>query len=293
LDGTLSEVFAWQETSLQGGASEAHMQETESDGCETSSKASEASDDGSFVSTCSDQETLGEQHPDEGEEQEAGGACTDMHVEESAPSEEEGDFVSRLVAYVAEHRQLSASCVDIDEPLSLLGFDSVACVALAHVASQWVGKPVSPLVAYRHQTIRALASYLAQGAPAQDLFSLDSVGDEDLQPDLQAPVALIGIGCRVPSGGDTGGDVMGPRELWQFFMKGGHAVAEDAPGERQLRHRTGQLPGAYLQGVDGVDAPFFGMRDDEARELDYRQAMVRVAPSLTHLSRQEAAMQMD
>jgi hypothetical protein len=180
--------------------------------------------------------------------------------------------------------------VDVDEPLSLLGFDSVACVALAHVASQWVGKPVSPLVAYRHQTIRALASYLAQGAPAQDVVSLGSVGDQELQPDLQAPVALIGIGCRVPSGGDTG-DLMGPRELWQFFVKGGHAVAEDAPGERQLRHRTGQLPGAYLQGVDGVDAPFFGMRDDEARELDYRQAMVRLARSIRHL-RQER-LQMD
>jgi hypothetical protein len=227
------------------------------------------SDDASFQSAESEE-------PDEGA-MEAGPPSSPhppLDVEVEAHVEEEDAFVSRLVAYVAEARQLPAASIDVDAPLSLLGLDSVSCVALAHTASQWVGKPVSPLVAYRHQTIRALACYLAQGAPDLEVSPLEGPPEGDLEPDLHAPVALVGIGCRIPG---SQADLTCPGDLWAFLTQGGDGVSEDLPEGRRgpsRGHKDTRRPGAYLRGVDGIDAPFFGIAQEEAARLDYRQAMV-------------------
>lgn len=235
------------------------------------------SDDASFRSAESEE-------PDEGP-MEAGPPSSPhplLDVEVEAHVEEEDAFVSRLVAYVAEARQLPAASIDVDAPLSLLGLDSVSCVALAHTASQWVGKPVSPLVAYRHQTIRALACYLAQGAPDLELSPLEGPQEGDLEPDLHAPVALVGIGCRIPG---SQADLTCPEDMWAFLKEGGDSVSEDLPGGRRgpsRGHKDTRRPGAYLRGVDGIDAPFFGIAQEEAARLDYRQAMVN-KPNRTNL----------
>ncbi|MFI7246473.1 SDR family NAD(P)-dependent oxidoreductase [Streptomyces qinglanensis] len=85
-----------------------------------------------------------------------------------------------------------------------------------------------------------------------------------------APVAVIGMGCRLP------GDVDSPAALWQLLTEGRDAVGEP-PRERLPGHTTSAtgnqaagppLVGGYLREVSGFDADFFGVSGREADVLD-------------------------
>lgn len=66
------------------------------------------------------------------------------------------------------------------QPLSLFGFDSAGFVAMSRVMGDWVHKDVSPIILYKHPTIRGLAGFLARGADEAELSALpndDQVGE--------------------------------------------------------------------------------------------------------------------
>lgn len=199
---------------------------------------------------------------------------------DEASERAEGAFIPRLIAHVMESRELPREAVSIDQPLAMLGFDSLAYVALARVMSQWVGKDVSPIVAYRFQTIRELSCYLAGGAQDIDLSGIGGV-EESLEADLDGPIAIVGLGCKAP-GGKGRANLTTPHDLWQFFMDGGDAVSDDMPDGRRSDSAAAQVPGAYLEGIDGFDPSFFGISEAEAAHLDYRQALVRPAHASMH-----------
>lgn len=89
------------------------------------------------------------------------------------------------------------------------------------------------------------------------------------------PVAIIGIGCRLPGG------VSGPGELWDLLEQGVDAITptpEDRwdvdrfyspkpqqPGRISARH------GGYLDEVDTFDAAFFGISGRIAEQMDPQQ----------------------
>jgi myxalamid-type polyketide synthase MxaE and MxaD len=91
-------------------------------------------------------------------------------------------------------------------------------------------------------------------------------------------IAIVGIGCRFPGGGD------GPRALWQLLERGVDATGPvpasrwdaeaiydpdpDAPGKSYARR------GGFLGDVDGFDAAFFGISPREARGLDPQQRLL-------------------
>lgn len=108
---------------------------------------------------------------------------------------------------------------------------------------------------------------------------------EDLQAKLAAaeasrhePIAVIGIGCRIPGGGD------GPEKFWDLLCEGRDAVVEvppdrwdlaeyfdadpDAPGKLYTRW------GAFLGAVDGFDPRFFGIAPREALDMDPQQRLL-------------------
>ncbi|RKN49881.1 polyketide synthase, partial [Streptomyces klenkii] len=91
----------------------------------------------------------------------------------------------------------------------------------------------------------------------------------------EEPVAVIGIGCRLPGGIDS------PAALWQFLADGRDAVGEPPPGRAKLWERqtvdprggdaridVRSLQGGYLQDVSRFDADFFGVSRPEAEVLD-------------------------
>ncbi|PRC56162.1 hypothetical protein C6A85_40020, partial [Mycobacterium sp. ITM-2017-0098] len=83
-----------------------------------------------------------------------------------------------------------------------------------------------------------------------------------------APIAIVGIGCRLA------GDITTPAHFWSFLLAGGSAVTE-VPAERWepyvhrdprnaavLRETTRW--GTFLDDLPGFDAEFFGVSPREA-----------------------------
>ncbi|WP_327226529.1 type I polyketide synthase [Streptomyces platensis] len=85
------------------------------------------------------------------------------------------------------------------------------------------------------------------------------------------PVAVIGMGCRLP------GDTDSPAALWRLLVDGRDAVGELPAERRRLVPEGSPGPGSraptprqggYLREVTGFDAAFFGVAGGEADVLD-------------------------
>ena len=89
-----------------------------------------------------------------------------------------------------------------------------------------------------------------------------------------APIAIIGMGCRFPGGGDN------PEAYWKALQEGVDGIAEipesrwpaSAIADRTSAVRwAGLLP---LPAVEGFDAAFFGISPREAQSLDPQQRLL-------------------
>ncbi len=86
------------------------------------------------------------------------------------------------------------------------------------------------------------------------------------------PVAIIGLGCRFPGGGD------GPEAFWQSLERGVDAVREIPanrwPPEAIPANRPQARWAALLDEVERFDATFFGISPREAESLDPQQRLL-------------------
>ena len=89
------------------------------------------------------------------------------------------------------------------------------------------------------------------------------------------PLAIIGIGCRLPGG------VSGPESFWQLMAEGKSGIIP-VPGERWNRerwyHENVEIPqkmitkwGGFIHDFDKFDAQFFGISPREALRMDPQQ----------------------
>ncbi len=69
-----------------------------------------------------------------------------------------------LISYLVREFGVDPKEVDTAAPFDDLGLDSAAAVTLTGDLEDWLGRPLSPELAYEHPTIEALAAYLARGA---------------------------------------------------------------------------------------------------------------------------------
>ncbi|SCL17020.1 type I polyketide synthase [Micromonospora inyonensis] len=92
------------------------------------------------------------------------------------------------------------------------------------------------------------------------------------------PIAVIGIGCRLPGG------VTDPSSLWQLLEDGRDAIVP-VPQERwdiaahyspksQQAGRMNAREGGFLDRVDGFDAAFFGISGRIAEQMDPQQRLL-------------------
>lgn len=86
------------------------------------------------------------------------------------------------------------------------------------------------------------------------------------------PIAIIGIGCRLP------GEVDSPDSFWSL-LKDGRRTLGPLPPDRQRRWPVPLSPetvplGGFLSGVDGFDAHFFRIAPREAQALDPQQRIL-------------------
>lgn len=108
------------------------------------------------------------------------------------------------------------------------------------------------------------------------------------------PLAVVGIGCRLPGGLDT------PTAYWNALLKGIDAI-RDVPPDRWQHSRfhdpnpekSGHIRnarGGFLEAVDLFDADFFGYFPTEAQRLDPQQ---RLLLEVTHEAMEDAGLRRD
>jgi acyl transferase domain-containing protein len=100
---------------------------------------------------------------------------------------------------------------------------------------------------------------------------------EQLEREKTEPIAVVGIGCRFPGGGDletfwnllrTGGDAISevPAERWNIDAF--YDADPGAIGKMYTRH------GGFLPGMDQFDPHFFGISPREAVSMDPQQRLL-------------------
>ena len=91
------------------------------------------------------------------------------------------------------------------------------------------------------------------------------------------PIAIVGMACRVPGGGDT------PELFWQLLRDGIDTVRE-VPADRwdgdawydpdlSAVGKIATKSGAFLDRIDGFDAEYFGILPREAERMDPQQRL--------------------
>ncbi|WP_051341764.1 type I polyketide synthase [Pseudonocardia spinosispora] len=85
-----------------------------------------------------------------------------------------------------------------------------------------------------------------------------------LRREKTEPIAVVGMGCRFPGGGDD------PESYWSMLLDGTDAVSERYPDAPVTEARWG----AFLEGTDTFDAAFFGISPREAARLDPQQRLL-------------------
>lgn len=92
------------------------------------------------------------------------------------------------------------------------------------------------------------------------------------------PIAIVGIGCRLPGG------VSGPDDLWELLREGREAIGEIPADRWDLNHHFNpdpQVPlrqhlrrGGFVEGIDQFDPSFFGISPREAVCMDPQQRLL-------------------
>jgi acyl transferase domain-containing protein/acyl carrier protein len=92
------------------------------------------------------------------------------------------------------------------------------------------------------------------------------------------PIAIVGIGCRLPGGADT------PATLWRMLLERFDAISEVPPDRFDIDRLYDPRPatpgrvmsryGGFLDHIDGLDADFFHIAPREAERLDPQQRLL-------------------
>jgi phthiocerol/phenolphthiocerol synthesis type-I polyketide synthase B len=127
----------------------------------------------------------------------------------------------------------------------------------------------------------SLADLAAQLSPqAREMLAQELVKAGTSVPGTSAaePVAVVGMGCRLP------GDVDGPESLWRLLVDGKDVISE-VPADRWDAEEyydpdplaPGRMTtkwGGFLSDVAGFDADFFGITPREAAAMDPQQRVL-------------------
>ena len=191
----------------------------------------------------------------------------------------EAEVLRRVIAErVASWHGTAPEDVPMDRQLAELGMSSRDAVALAGELSRVTGCELPPTLLWEAPTGEALVARLCGTAtgPAPLVMAPGAPGE---------PVAVIGVGCRLPGG------VHGPGDYWRLLCEGGDAIRR-VPEDR-WRDFTAFPPadahpyGGYLDDIAGFDADFFRITPREAAVMDPQQ---RILLEVVHEALDHAAV---
>ncbi|MER6287046.1 beta-ketoacyl synthase N-terminal-like domain-containing protein [Streptomyces sviceus] len=177
-----------------------------------------------------------------------------------------GDVLRLVAERVAGWTGTAVEDVPMDRPLADLGMSSRDAVVLAGDLSRLTERELPPTLLWEAPTGEALAAHLCR-TPAP---SAPSAPATVVTP--SEPVAVIGVGCRLPGG------VHGPADYWRLLTDGVDAIRR-VPEDR-WRDFTPFPPedappyGGYLDDIAGFDADFFRITPREAAVMDPQQRIL-------------------
>ncbi|MEV7036965.1 acyltransferase domain-containing protein [Amycolatopsis sp. NPDC051061] len=145
-----------------------------------------------------------------------------------------GELRRWLTERIAGLAGLAPDSVDAAVPLAELGLSSRDAVTVAAELGALLGREPDLGLLGRYPSIAALAAALAEPGTRP-------------RPRAAEPVAVLGIGCRLPGG------IESPDQLWRALLTGADA----------------KLPGGT-----GFDAAFFGIDPADAAGMDPRQCLL-------------------
>ncbi len=165
-----------------------------------------------------------------------------------------------MAAKIAAPLGIEAVEIDPRRPLASFGVGSLQAVRLAADLEEWLGRKLSPTLAYDHPTIDELARFLAD----EPLPRADAKAAEIVRGARPEPIAVTGIGCRFPGASN-------PEEFWRILRAGADAVGPIPVSRWDGEALDGlDIPrrGGFLENVDQFDADFFGISPREAVFVD-------------------------
>ena len=186
----------------------------------------------------------------------------DEAVPAAAPVRDAADVAGWLRARIAEVARLPVSAVGADQPFSAFGLDSADTVELTGRLEEWLGRPVDPTLVYLHPTVERLAAELGAGATA-------TAPGPAPRPAAVAwqPIAVVGMACRFPGAGSAA-------EFWSLLSRGADAIREVPESRWRPDGTPGLARGGFVDGVDELDAAFFGISRPEADRMDPQQRLL-------------------
>ncbi|MEO3848427.1 beta-ketoacyl synthase N-terminal-like domain-containing protein [Streptomyces sp. B8F3] len=169
-----------------------------------------------------------------------------------------------VAAAVAGVLGLGSGAVRRREGFASLGMDSLGSVELARSLERSLGVALPRTVAFDHPSVERLAAHLSTLVPgAHDRASTPVRPRATAATTGPEPIAVIGVGCRLPGG------VRGPEDYWRLLTEGIDAVGP-APEDRLAGPEVWR--GGFLaDDVAGFDASFFRISPVEARAMDPQQ----------------------
>ncbi|GHO54366.1 type I polyketide synthase [Ktedonobacter robiniae] len=192
----------------------------------------------------------------------------------SAPTKRAVEIEAWLRTQVASLLNLRPEVVDAQTPFAQYGMDSVHAVSLSADLEDWLGRELSPTVAYDYPNIAALARHLAGDEKPQ---TREEVQPAETREYAQEPIAIVGLGCRFPG-------AEGPADFWQLLREGVDGISEVPASrwnvdeyymaERAVPGKMNTRWGGFLKEVDKFDPYFFGISPREATAMDPQQRIL-------------------
>ncbi|WP_333738405.1 acyltransferase domain-containing protein [Streptomyces sp. IBSBF 2806] len=199
---------------------------------------------------------------------------------------DEGALRRLIARRAASWQGTAAADVPMDRPLADLGMSSRDAVVLAGELSRATGRELPATLLWEAPTVDALVAHLRGGTAAHaSPREVPRAAPPAATPGPSGePVAVIGVGCRLPGG------VHGPGDYWRLLTGGVDAIRR-VPEDR-WRDFTAYPPaeaprhGGYLDDIAGFDADFFRITPREAAVMDPQQRILLevVHETLDHAS---------